>query len=247
MITGVATKAIVQRAAIVILLVQSSASASEERSAPDVPFLTSDAHFSIGGHHVVLPIVALRGPDHVFSLGHKEPSHMKETLKTKASDPTNPMPVDSLNLSMRQYQYTGERIESLEICPLLTRLWAQRLCRGEHDGILAPLPTKFDLLDHNKIDLLKNHWTVGRERKYDQVKDMSLRLGVTEIGCDRASKFCTAVVETLPGLLAVWTVWSDENTGVPAAQMAETEGAAITEFVRRAIGPIEDPSFVSAN
>ncbi len=88
---------------------------------------------------------------------------------------------------------------------------------------------------------------MGRERVYDQVKDMAMRPGVTEIGCDKQSRFCTAVVEVLPGLLAVWTVWSNEQTGNTAQQMAETEGPAIVQFVRRAIGPTEDPTLVNAD
>jgi hypothetical protein len=54
-----------------------------------------------------------------------------------------------------------------------------------------------------------------------------------------------AAVEALPGLLAVWTVWSTE--GETAAQMAQRQGAAIVEFVRRAISPIEDKTLATAD
>ncbi len=76
---------------------------------------------------------------------------------------------------------------------------------------------------------------------------MLLRPGVTEIGCDAQSQFCTAMVEVLPGLLAVWTVWNNEKTGSTAEQMADTQGTAIVQFVRRAIGPAEDPAIVNAD
>jgi len=68
-------------------------------------------------------------------------------------------------------------------------------------------------VDRNKLVLLQHHWTVGKERRFDRVKDLALEPGITEIGCDKNSIFCTAAVEVLPGPLAVWTVWSDEKTG----------------------------------
>jgi hypothetical protein len=219
-------------------------------NAPDVQFLTSDVHFTVGGQHIVLPVVALRGPDHTFDLSGRRPEKsMKERLKSEASDPSNPMKIDRLDLGIREYQHyvTNELVPSINICPLLTRTWSQSLCRGEHRGLLRRLPEKFDLLDRNRLDLLKNHWTVGKERQYDQVKDMAVQPGVTEIGCDRESRFCTAMVQVLPGLLAVWTVWGDERTGGTAEQMALTQGAVIVEFVRRALGPGEDPTLVNAD
>jgi hypothetical protein len=44
---------------------------------------------------------------------------------------------------------------------------------------------------------------------------------------------------------ALWTVWSTE--GETAAQMAQQRGAAIVEFARRAIGPIEDKTLATAD
>lgn len=216
-------------------------------SPPDVPFLASDAHFTVGEQHIIVPVVAIRQPDHTFNLATGRSRSIKEELQRAASDPTNPMKMNKIDLSIRQYQYTGEHSASLGICPLLKRKWAEALCRGQHQGLLSRLPEKFDLLDRNSLDVLKSEFTVGRERVYDQVKDMAVRPGVTEIGCDRQSQFCTAMVEVLPGLLAVWNVWSSEKTGGAAEQMANTQGTAILQFVRRAIGPAEDPTLVSAD
>jgi hypothetical protein len=224
------------------------AECSESPSPPDVQFLASDTHFSVGGQHIVIPAVAIRGPDHTFDLGRRRPEKsLKERLKLEASDPSNPMKTDKLDLLIRQYQYTGAHPASENICPLLTRKWSQSLCRGQHRGLLRRLPEKFDFLDRLKLDLLRNHWTVGKERKYDQVKNMAIQPGLTEIGCDRESRFCTAMVEVLPGLLAVWTVWSGGTTGVTAEEMAHTQGVAIVQFVRRALGPAEDPTLVNAD
>jgi hypothetical protein len=235
------------RRAITILMIQLwAAGCSDEPPAPNVDFLASDAHFLVASYHIVVPIVALRGPGEVFTIGDKLVSD-SETLKTKAADPNNPMPVDSIALGIYEYKYVRERNESVKICPLLKRHWAQRVCRGDYNVALKLLPETFDLIDRNKVERLKNRGTAGGENQYDQVKDMSLRLGVAEIGCDKASKFCTSAVATLPNLIAVWTVWSDENTGESASQMSNRQGAALTEFVRRAIGPIEDDTFALAD
>ena len=121
------------------------------------------------------------------------------------------------------------------------------MCRGQHRGLLRRLPEAFDLIDRDNLDSLKNHWTIGKERRYDQIKDMAIQRAVTEIGCDRESQFCTAMVEVLPGLLAVWTVWGDEKIARTADQMAEAQGAAIVQFVRRALAPTEDPTLVDAD
>jgi len=216
-------------------------------SPPDVPFLASDAHFMIGGQHIVIPVVAIRQPDHTFNLASGRSRSIKEQLRTEASDPTEPMKMEKIDLSIRPYQYAGEHSASVGICPLLKRNWSQTLCRAQHQGLLSRLPERFDLLDQSRLDLLKSISTVAKERVYDQVKDMLLRPGVTEIGCDVQSQFCTAMVEVLPGLLAVWTVWSNEKTRSTATQMADTQGTAIVQFVRRAIGPAEDPTLVDAD
>lgn len=216
-------------------------------SPPDVPFLASDAHFTIGGQHIIVPVVAMRQPDHTFDLASGRSRGIKEELQTKASDRAEPMKMEKINLLIRQYQYTSEHAASVGICSLLKRKWSETLCRGQHQGLLSRLPEKFDLLDRAKLDFLKSEFTVGRERVYDQVKDVALRPEVTEISCDRQSQFCTAMVEVLPGLLAVWTVGNNDKTGSTVEQMADTQGTAIVQFVRRAIGPTEDPTLANAD
>jgi hypothetical protein len=45
---------------------------SESPRPPDVPFLSSDFHFAVGGQHIVIPAVAMRGPGHVFDLSGRK-------------------------------------------------------------------------------------------------------------------------------------------------------------------------------
>jgi hypothetical protein len=59
-----------------------------------------------------------RGPDHSFDLrGRKPERSLKETLKSQAGDPKNPMKMDNLDLIVREYQFTGE--------------WASARCSSE--------------------------------------------------------------------------------------------------------------------
>jgi hypothetical protein len=206
---------------------------------PDINFLASDAHFSLAGLHFVVPVVALRGPGHVFDLSGRRTRSLADDIREQARDPAKPKPMDHIDFFIGEYRYTGEHVASVGICPRLTRRWSQVLCRGDHKGLLRRLPEQFDLFDRSKLDLLRNYGTVGGERKYDQIRNM-IQAEQVGMGCDRDTKFCTAAIEAQPGVVAVWTVWSNEQTGVTARQMADTQGPAIVQFVRRAIGEVED-------
>ena len=209
----------------------------------DVAFLASDLHFEVGGHRIVVSVVALQQPAGVFDLDERKRLDINDEFRT-ARDPSQPVRKEKIDLSVRQYQYTGENTASLGICPLLTQRWSAMVCRGRHRGLLSRLPKQFSLIDRARVEILRNQWTVGLERVYDQIKGFALPPGETEVGCDKNSQFCTAVVETLPGLLAVWSVWPDEELGATAEQMAKSQGAAIVQFVAvAAIGfPTKDPT-----
>lgn len=62
---------------------------------------------------------------------------------------------------------------------------------------------RYALAEANVLELLQNYWTVGKERTFDQGKDLALKAGITEIGCDQESILRTSAVEVLPGLLLV--------------------------------------------
>jgi hypothetical protein len=234
--------------AVALLLSFCIGGCSRSPSRAYVQFLASDLHFMIAGQHIVVPAVAMGSPGHTFDLNRsRHEKTLKEQLQSEASDPYHPMRVDQLDLSIHEYQYFGDYPASQEHCVLLTRKWSQSQCAGARRGVLRRLPQRFQLLDRSKLELLQYHWTVGSEREYDQVKDLKLRPGATEIGCDRESRFCTAVVEVQPGLLAVWTVWSDEHSGVSAQTMADEQGLAIVQFVPRALGPVEDAAVLNEN
>jgi len=166
-----------------------------------------------------------------------------QRLAALPTDPNSPQRVDSLGVVLRQYQYSYPAGSS--ICPLLSREWLRLTCTGKGHGLLKRLPDEFELLDRAKLEILQSRYTVGRERQYDHVKAMALRPGVTEMICDRQSQYCTAAVEVLPGLLAIWMmVWLDGKSG---ATLAESQGAALLQLVGRGLGPTEDLTLADAD
>ncbi len=212
----------------------------------DIQFLASDLHFTIGGHYVVVPAIDVDAPDRTFDLkGGDSGLSRKDRLKKDALDSVKPAPAESLGLRIKPYK--ADYSELREVCALLKRNWSRAVCLSEHGSLLRRLPERFLLLDRERLELLQHYWTVGKERQFDQVKDLALEPGVTEIGCDKESIYCTAAVEVLPGLLAVWTVWSDEKNGRTARRMAESQGAAIVQLVGRGLGKDEDPTLAGAN
>jgi hypothetical protein len=218
------------------------------RPAPefDIQFLASDLHFTIGGHYVVVPAIDVDAPDRTFDLNPRNARlSRKDQLKKEAFDPGKPAHMDSLGLRIKPYK--ADYPELREVCALLKRKWSRAVCLSEQGNLLRRLPERFLLLDRKKLELLQDYSTVGKERQFDQVKDLALEPGVTEIGCDKESIYCTAAVEVRPGLLAAWTVWSDEKTGRTARGMAESQGAAIVQLVGRGLGKGEDQTLAGAN
>lgn len=234
--------ALASRANCTLILLACVFSLTARAGSSEIAYLASDAYVSIAGHQFIIPVVAVRLPDHGFDLGQDSRSKIKD--KHLSNDPTKPTTLVHIDLLIRQYQYTGELTASAGICPLLKRAWSDAWCRGEAKGLLSRLPEKFDLFDQNELEHLKSYRTVGGERVYDQLSAVPSRAGLPSVGCDTGSRFCTASVEVSPRLLAIWTVWNDE-TGTGATQMAETQGLAIAQFVQRAIGKIEDPTLLN--
>ena len=94
------------------------------------------------------------------------------------------------------------------------------------------------------MDVLKSRFFAGgTQTQYEQLMPLP-RIGAVKVGCTAGTTWCSAVVEPLPGLLAVWLVWSKD--GETVAQVADRQGAAVVEFVRRGIGPVEDVTLATA-
>lgn len=212
--------------------------------------LASDAYLKVGDLDIVTPIVSLLEPTYAyshytFSLGISASNKkllLEERQKFKnlsAQSETAPK-LDRVQILIRQYQYTGERLSSQGICPLLKRDWARYFCKGEYLEIMHQLPEKFYIIDKNRIDLFNSHYTVGQENVADQIRKLDVNSVKANISCDEDGKFCTAIIPTSPNTLAVWTVWSSDTTVKSAQQMALSQGKAIVAFVEYAISSKPD-------
>jgi hypothetical protein len=208
-------------------------------AAPDIELLASDAHLIVGSQRLIIPFVAIAGSSQAFSLSNKTPDSLRMSIAKQASDPTKPFPLKRLRLNIEQYQYHGEHSAFSGICPRLTRLWWRKVCEGEGDDVARYLPRTFEIFDQNDLVLMRNTWTVGNENTFDQLRKLTLEPGKTEVACDQGSRFCTAAVEVLPGMVAVWTVWNDPEKQQTARQMARPQGDALVEFLKIASKTLE--------
>ena len=212
----------------------------EAPTPPDVSFLTSDAHFMVGGQHLIMPVVALSSFHCVECLEPHRLKFSKEYLQD-AGDPAKPKRVPRLDVSIVRYRNITEQSFAPDICPLLTRQWSKAVCSGQITGVLGRLPPSIRLRDGTVRAEITSGAEQAADRRNDRIRPVS-----AEVHCDVGAKFCNARIEALPGLLAEWTVWNDERTGTTASEMADRQGLAVVEFVRRAIGPVEDATLLQA-
>lgn len=95
---------------------------SGEPPRPDVPWLASNAYFKVAGQPVVIPVVAVAQPGSTFSLGGGRSGRF--ISEVSGIDPEHPRLRDQLSVSIREYNYRGEWVDAVEICPLLKRKWS---------------------------------------------------------------------------------------------------------------------------
>lgn len=212
---------------------------------PPPELLARDGHYEIGGERLVLPIIATSYPRKTFDLARYRGKHIsfeefKKRFYEETRGPKAPKSVQSLQISLRYAAAYGKARGSRELCPLLTREWARHICRSIRPGQLTNAPFKFALYERAfASEALSGHWTVGNERRSDQIAGMMFAPGVPEIGCDKASKFCTAGMAITPRLVAVWSVWPTDDPPESALDMARRQGQAILQLVRHGFGENE--------
>ena len=112
------------------------------------------------------------------------------------------------------------------------------------------MPTeRLHLVHRDRVSLFENHWTVGGERKSDQINAMDLEVGHTSVACDAEirtqTQFCLAGHLITPKPLAVWTVYDmpEENY----VTKARREGQAIEAFLEHAVGTQENFPGINAD
>ena len=210
---------------------------SEKKRRLDFEFFSNDTYFEIAGQTIILPSLFYTWQ---IKIKYTSEDTYQNDQRNMGENPAKPQIVRSMRVFVEIYRTFGERFSSQGICPILSREWARNICENKRPGQLKNLPQSFLLLNRDHIDILKRYPTVGKERQYDQIVEMRFEPGQSEIGCDKESKFCTAIVTIDPKLIAVWTVWSENDSPNSASNMAERQGRAIFQLVENGLGKIED-------
>jgi hypothetical protein len=148
-------------------------------------------------------------------------------------------------IDVKILRYIDGRAAHSRFCEMLTREWAKSVCTGSRSTTMRHLPKRFTLIDRRKLELMKHYFTAGLENQYDQIRDMTLRRGVPEIGCDKEKRSCTAALQVMPKLIAVWAVWPNDKAGWSAEDVAEKEGNAVFQLVNRGLVENEDPDVMT--
>lgn len=210
--------------------------------------LATDAYIRVADLNFTIPVVALLEPSYAFypmtfSLAKRpDEAELKRRTEFKVLSSraeTAPL-VDRVEIAINQYMYAGDRMDSVRICPLLTRDWARGFCTGELREMMKKLPAEFYIVDKERIDKFSSHFTVGRERVSDQIKSVIIKNSQSSIGCDADGRYCTGVTPVSARALAVWSIWMSMPIQTMMQQTADTQGAAIRAFVKYAIGPQPD-------
>ncbi|SHJ89313.1 hypothetical protein SAMN05444404_2893 [Ruegeria lacuscaerulensis ITI-1157] len=218
-------------------------------------FLSSDAHVVVGDRSLVLPVVAL--PDfssmgQVFTLNRAQAARSfqerQDAFREKASDPLTAPELDKLRVYIGAYGWNISETRDIrefsipKFCKRLSRGWAQSVCDNPWAPLQQSLPETFHLADRRSLEVFDSYWTVGKERRSDQLRAMPQIGAVAETACDHEDEsrrqFCTAAIQVSGNLIAVWNVWeSDHET---SSQRAKRQGRAIAAFVQYGLGDTED-------
>ncbi|MCK7598938.1 hypothetical protein M0G74_16815 [Microbulbifer sp. CAU 1566] len=235
------------RCALTLLACLALASCEETKPEPaDVKLLTKDIYISVAQNDLTLPFTAMENHAYrgiSFPLNRKRDREQAksalETLLQKSSDPSQPLAMETISVTVRSYNYAA--------CPLFTREWARSVCRNPWSAIQQALPAnRFKLVD------LRN-WTTNtpggprcaRQDRYpqvapEQISENAVLLCEAEVAGGDEDEFHIAAIRIHENLGAVWTVWRFGANRETAESMAEREGIAIASFVQHALGPAEN-------
>jgi hypothetical protein len=233
--------------ATAIMFFQAANHARHRPSEQRLSFLSSDAHVVIGDVSVVVPLAALPGyasMGQYFSLDRRKAVKQwidrRDEFYATASNPASAPNLDKLEIAIRAVGGNGYE----GICPRLSRNWAKSVCSDPWSPIRQALPpNRFYLADDRNLEVFDSHYTVGGEKRGDQLRKMRLETNQTSLVCDMQSssttRFCTAAIRIGAHQIAVWSVWeSEEET---SRRQADREGKAIVAFVQYALGAKENP------
>lgn len=225
----------------------------EEHPAPNVGLLSTDIYVSVAQHALVLPFIAL--DDYAyrkqsFSLdrrGDRErtQSALEEFLHESA-DHQVPLVLDGVSLVVRTYGWNDFDMRQRQMCPMLTREWAQSVCDNPWAAIQQALPGRFRLVDLSRFQVGDPRGPANCRDNGQPHQPLPQKAGEAVMVCTamvfggRDDQFHHAVVRIDGDLGALWTVSRYGQHGETAEAMTEREGKAIVTFVQSSLGKNED-------
>lgn len=225
-----------------------------ERSTVDVKRLSTDVHVAIAQHNLVLPFIALEDYAYrkqSFSLDRKGDSERAQRalnqFLNESADPQTPLILDSLSVAVRTYGWNDADIHQRQMCPLLTREWAQSVCDNPWAAIQQALPIdRFRLVDLRRLYIGNSRSPANCRDDGKPHRPVPQKAGEAVMVCTamvyggRDDQYHRAVVRIDGDLGALWTVWRYGQNGETVEAMTEREGEAIVTFVQYALGKSED-------
>lgn len=226
----------------------------EEHPAPDVVLLSTDVHVSVAQHPLVLPFIAL--DDYAyrkqsFSLDRRGDSERAQSALEKflheSANPQVPLVLDGVSVVVRTYGWNDSDMRQRQMCPMLTREWAQSVCDNPWAAIQQALPGgRFRLVDLSRFRVGDPRGPANCRDDGKSHQPLPQKAGQTAIVCTamvyggRDDQYHHAVVRIDGNLGALWTVWRYGQHGETAEAMSEREGKAIVAFVQYSLGKSED-------
>lgn len=225
----------------------------EEHPAPNVGLLSTDIHVAVAQHTLVLPFIALDEYAHLkqsFSLDRRGDSEQARSALEKflheSVDSKRPLVLDNLAVVIRTYGWTGEDMRHQQMCPMLTREWAQSGCDNPWAAVQQALPGRFRLVDLSRLQVgdprgPANCRDNGQPHQpLPQEKGQAAMICTAMVFGGRDDQYHHAVVRIDGNLGALWMVSRYGQYGETAEAMTEREGKAIVSFVQYGLGQSED-------
>ena len=215
-----------------------------------IDFLASDSYIIVGDVILTAPFVAL--PDYVFAKpgfsldragDRRRAQERLEWFRTSASKAQTAPILEKAEINIRPYGWNDADASYRRICFHLTRQWARSVCDDPWSPIAQSLPT-FYIFDIRKPDAFDSHSGPDGETIGGQLRTMRIEHDAASVVCgsktSSGTRFCTAATLIQQNLAAVWLLSDDMNRGETHLERADREANAIANFVRYAMGPIED-------
>lgn len=224
-----------------------------ELPAPNVGLLSTDVHVSVAQHTLSLPFIALEDYAYgkqSFSLDRRGDSERAKSALEKflheSVDPKRPLVLDDLAVGIQTYGWTGEDMRHRQMCPMLTREWAQSVCDNPWAAVRQALPGQFRLVDLSRLQVGDPRGPANCRGNGQPHQPLPQKRGGAVMICTamvfggRDDQYHHAVVRIDGDLGALWMVWRYGQNGETAEAMAEREGKAIITFVQSSLGRSED-------